>query len=317
LFKDSNASKLRRLIGSNELLIIDEAQRIENIGLSLKIIIDQIKNVKIIASGSSAFELGNKLNESLTGRKWEFKMFPFSFEELVEHTGYIEEFRSLEQRMIYGSYPDVINHPQDAKEIIKSIADSYLYKDILVLDRINKPEKLEKLLQGLAFQVGSEVSFNELARFTGIDKETVEKYIQLLEKAFVIFRLPSYSRNLRNELKKSRKVYFYDNGIRNAIISQFSPIHSRNDLGALWENYMISERMKFNQYHGRLCNAYFWRTTAQQEVDYIETYDGKIFAYEFKWNDLKKARFPKTFIDAYQPEEMKVISPKNYEEFLT
>lgn len=316
LFKDANVSKLKRWIGTNELLIIDEAQRIENIGLGLKIIIDQIKQVKIIASGSSAFDLGNKLNESLTGRKWEFQMFPFSFEELVEHHGYIEEFRSLEQRLIYGSYPDVINHPQDAKAIIKSIADSYLYKDILVLDRINKPEKLEKLLQGLAFQVGSEVSYNELARFTGIDKETVEKYIQLLEKAFVLFRLPSYSRNLRNELKKSRKIYFYDNGIRNAIINQFSPLHSRNDVGALWENYIIGERMKFNHYHGHLCNAYFWRTTAQQEVDYIEVFDGEFNAYEFKWNDLKKARFAKTFVDAYQPKEMKVVTPKNYEEFL-
>jgi uncharacterized protein len=316
LLEKPNATKLKSIVGKHTYLIIDEAQRIQNIGVCIKIVTDQLKKVKVIATGSSALELANKINEPLTGRKWEFFLFPLSFQEMVNHHGLLTEKRLLENRLLYGYYPDVINNPTDAKSIIKLLADSYLYKDVLVLDKIQKPEKLEKLVQALAFQVGSEVSYNELGQLCELDKETIEKYIQLLEKAFIIFRLNSFSRNLRNELKKSRKIYFFDNGIRNAVINQFSPLAARNDKGALWENFIISERFKYNHYQQEYCNRYFWRTTAQQEIDYIEEKNGKLFAYEFKWNSKKKTNFTKTFINEYDPATTSTITPDNMEDFL-
>jgi predicted AAA+ superfamily ATPase len=316
LLEKPNATKLKSIIGKHKYLIIDEAQRIQNIGVCIKIVTDQIKNVKVIATGSSSLELANKINEPLTGRKWEFFLYPLSFQEMVNHHGLLTEKRLLENRMLYGYYPEVINNPDEAKSIIKSLADSYLYKDILIWENIKKPEKLERLVQALAFQIGSEVSYNELGQTCGLDKETVEKYIQLLEKAFIIFRLNSFSRNLRNELKKSRKIYFFDNGIRNAVINQFSPLASRNDKGALWENFIISERFKHTHYEQIYCNRYFWRTTAQQEIDYIEEKDGKLFAFEFKWNSKKKTIFTKTFINEYHPKQTDTISPDNLEDFL-
>lgn len=316
LLSNTNATKLKSIIGKHTFIIIDEAQRIENIGICIKIITDQLKTKKVIATGSSSFELANKINEPLTGRKWEFRMFPLSFQEMVNHHGLLTEKRLLENRLLYGYYPEVINNPDDAKTIIKSIADSYLYKDILTWEKIQKPDKLERLVQALAFQIGSEVSYNELGQTCGLDKETVEKYIQLLEKAFVIFRLNSFSKNLRNELKKSRKIYFYDNGIRNAAINQFSVLSSRSDVGALWENLIISERKKLNAYTNHFCNTYFWRTTAQQEIDYIEEFDGKLFAWEFKWNSKKKNNITKTFINEYHPQKTANITPDNMEEFI-
>jgi len=316
LLSEPNESKLKSIIAQNKYLIIDEAQRIHNIGLCIKIVVDQIKNVKVIATGSSSFELANKINEPLTGRKWEFFMYPLSFREMTEHHGLLTEKRLLENRLIYGYYPEVINNPGDEKKIIKSLADSYLYKDILTWERIQKPDKLERLVQALALQIGNEVSYNELGQVCGLDKETVEKYIQLLEKAFIVFRLNSFSRNLRNELKKSRKIYFFDNGIRNAVINQFSPMESRTDKGVLWENFIISERLKFLEYEEKFCNKYFWRTTAQQEIDYIEEENGKIFAFEFKWNNKSKSKFSKTFINEYHPEQSIVITPGNMESFL-
>jgi hypothetical protein len=316
LLATPNATKLKSIIGKHQFLIIDEAQRIQNIGICIKIITDQLKDTKVIATGSSSFELANKINEPLTGRKWEFFLYPLSFQELVNHHGLLTEKRLLETRLIYGYYPEVVNQPGEEKAIIKSIADSYLYKDILTWERILKPEKLERLIQALAFQVGGEVSYNELGQICGLDKETVEKYILLLEKAYIIFRLHSFSRNLRNELKKSRKIYFYDNGIRNAVINQFSPLAARNDKGALWENFIISERQKRNQYEQVFCNRYFWRTTAQQEIDYIEEMDGALYAWEFKWNKRGKESFTKTFVNAYQPAHTSFISPENMEEFI-
>lgn len=316
LLENPNAVRLKSIIGKHPYLIIDEAQRIENIGVCIKIITDQLNGIKVIATGSSSFELANKINEPLTGRKWEFFLYPLSFQEMVNHHGLQTEKRLLENRLLFGYYPEVINHPGDEKVIIKSLADSYLYKDILTWERILKPEKLERLIQALAFQVGSEVSYNELGQTCGLDKETVEKYIQLLEKAFIVFRLNSFSRNLRNELKKSRKIYFYDNGIRNAVINQFSPLASRNDIGALWENFMISERQKHIQYQQLFCNRYFWRTTAQQEIDYIEEKDGELFAWEFKWKKKRKMSFTKTFVNEYHPKQTNVISPENMEEFI-
>ncbi len=316
ILESPNATKLKAIAGKHKFLVIDEAQRIENIGVCIKIFTDQVKNVKVIATGSSAFELANKINEPLTGRKWEFFLYPLSFKEMVDHHGLLTEKRLLEQRLLYGYYPEVINNPTEAKSIIKSLADSYLYKDVLIWEKINKPDKLERLVQALAFQVGSEVSYNELGQTCGLDKETVEKYIQLLEKAFIIFRLNSFSRNLRNELRKSRKIYFFDNGIRNAVINQFSPLASRNDKGALWENFIISERFKHTHYEQIFCSRYFWRTTAQQEIDYIEERDGEIYAWEFKWNPKKKTLFTKTFTNEYNPVETNTVSPDNMEEFI-
>ncbi len=317
LLRQPTSTQLQKLIGSHTTLVIDEAQRIENIGLCLKLIHDNIKTVKVIATGSSSFELANKINEPMTGRKWEFMLYPFSFEEMVNKQGLLEEKRLLEHRLLYGYYPDVVNNPGKEQAILKQLSDSYLYKDILTWERVQKPDRLEKLIQALAFQVGSQVSYHELGQMAGLDNQTVEHYIDLLEKAFVIFRLSTFSRNLRNELKKSRKIYFYDNGIRNAVINQFNPINLRNDKGALWENFIISERVKYCSYNNIYCNRYFWRNHAQNEIDYIEERNGEIHAYEFKWVEKSAAKFPKAFIDAYQPTTTQIVSPENYIDFIS
>jgi predicted AAA+ superfamily ATPase len=316
MLKNPTSTMLKSLIGKRKLLIIDEAQRIENIGLCIKLIYDNITGVKVIATGSSAFELANKINEPLTGRKWEYFLYPISYGEMVTYHGEINERRLLEQRLVYGYYPDVINNPGDEKAILQQLSDSYLYKDILTWEKIQKPDKLETLVQALAFQLGNEVSYFELSKITGLDKETVERYIILLERAFVVFRLRSFNRNLRTELKKSRKIYFYDNGLRNAIIKQFNPIGLRNDIGALWENFLISERMKYLQYNKIYTNRFFWRTHSHQEIDYVEERDGKLFAFEFKWNKNAKAKFPRTFIHTYPDNETKLINSDNFEEFV-
>lgn len=317
MLEKPTSTKLRNLIGKNRLLVIDEAQRIENIGLCIKLITDNIPEVKVTATGSSAFELANKINEPLTGRKWEYQLYPLSFAEMCQYHGEIDERRLLEQRLIYGYYPEVVTSPGSEKNLLKQIAGSFLYKDILTWEKIHKPDRLERLVQALAFQVGNEVSYNELGQLIGLDNQTVEKYIHLLEKSFVVFRISSLSRNLRNELKKSRKIYFYDNGLRNAVINQFNPIGLRNDTGALWENFLISERIKHTHYNEIYCNRFFWRTHAQQEIDYIEEREGKLFAFEFKWNKKAKVKFPKAFASNYPKAEMKLITPDNFEEFIT
>jgi predicted AAA+ superfamily ATPase len=316
LLQNPTSTRLKSLLGASKTLILDEAQRIENIGLCLKLIIDQIRTVKVIATGSSAFELANRINEPLTGRKWEFFLYPFSYEEMVLHHGLLEERRLLEHRLVYGYYPEIVTSPGSEAERLKSLAGSYLYKDILTWERIQKPDKLEKLAQALAFQVGNEVSYHELGQITGLDNETVEKYIQLLEKAFIVYRLGSLSRNLRNELKKSRKIYFYDNGLRNAIINQFSPFALRSDTGALWENFLITERIKFLSYHQRFVNSYFWRTHAQQEIDYIEEGEGKMAAFEFKWSEKHSPKFSRSFLQAYPGTDTQAINRGNFESFI-
>lgn len=316
LLVNPTSSLLKSLIGKAGTLVIDEAQRIENIGLCIKLIVDQIKGVKVIATGSSAFELANSINEPLTGRKWEYHLYPLSFAEMIDHHGLLEEKRQLNHRLIYGYYPEIVNNPGEEELRLKLLSSSYLYKDILTWERIQKPDKMEKLVQALAFQVGSEVSYNELGQLTGLDNQTTEKYIDLLEKSFIIFRLGSLSRNLRNELKKSRKFYFYDNGLRNAVINQFSPVGLRQDIGALWENFVISERVKFIAYQQTNYNQYFWRTHAQQEIDYIEERNGIMKAYEIKWNVKAKSKFPQAFLDAYDGTETKIITPDNIHEFL-
>ena len=316
LFETVSAARLDAIIGSKKAVIIDEAQRIEDIGLRLKLITDRLPHVQLIATGSSSFDLANKVNEPLTGRKWEYKMFPLSFAEMVNHHGLLEEKRLLRHRLVYGYYPDVVINQGDEREILKQLSDSYLYKDVLMWEQIKKPEKLLLLLQALAFQVGSQVSYNELGQICSLDSKTVERYITLLEQTFVIFRLGSFSRNLRNELKNSRKIYFYDNGIRNAIIANFSQVETRNDVGALWENFLVSERAKKLSYSGTWRNNWFWRTTAQQEIDYIEEGDGQIYAYEFKWNPKAKHKMPRQFVDNYPGSEFMVVTPDNMDDFI-
>lgn len=316
LFENPNITKLKNIIGDNEILVIDEAQRITNIGIVIKIIVDQIKSVQVIATGSSSFELANKLNEPLTGRKYEMYLYPIVFSEMVTHNGLLDEKRNLEQRLIYGSYPEIITNPIDAKEHIKLIANSYLYKDLFLLDQISKPVLLQKIVKALALQVGSEVNYNELSRLLQIDNKTVEKYIDLLEKAFVVFKLPALSNNIRNEIKKGRKIYFYDNGIINAVTGNFNPLSQRTDIGSLWENYIISERIKHLNIQQNEASSYFWRTSQQQEIDYIEKIDNQILACEIKWNPKVKYKIPVTFSTNYENVASKIVTPDNYEEFL-
>ncbi|MBI5858432.1 MAG: ATP-binding protein [Sphingobacteriales bacterium] len=317
LLEHPTSTKIKNLIGHHKSVVIDEAQRIENIGLCIKLITDNIKNVKVIATGSSAFELANKINEPLTGRKWEYHLYPLSFGEMAEHSSLLEEKRLLHHRLIYGYYPEVVTTPGKEQALLKQLANSYLYKDILTWERIQKPDKLEKLVQALAFQTAQLISYHELGQLCGLNAETVEKYINLLEKAFIVFRLPAFSRNLRNELKKSYKIYFYDNGLRNAAINQFSPANLRQDIGQLWENWFISERLKFLNNTGKNVSAFFWRTLAQQEVDYIEEVDGIVTGFECKWNPKAKGNVSRAFTNAYPKATTHLITPDNAEIFLT
>lgn len=317
LLSDINNTNLRILIGSNKFIVIDEAQRVRNIGLVMKRIVDDFENVQILASGSSSLQLMSSINEPLTGRKYEYTLYPVSTGEIYETFGMVTTRQWLERRLIYGSYPDILTHPEEAKELLKSLAESYLYKDILELEQIRKSAILQKLLIALALQVGSEVSFNEIGRTIGLDSKTVEKYIDLLEKCFVIYTMHGLSRNLRNELKKSKKIYFYDTGIRNAILQNFSPVELRSDMGSVWENFFITERIKFNSYAGRHVNYYFWRTTAQQEIDLVEECNGEFSIFEMKWNPKRaNVKFPDSFIETYHPKETNVVTPDNYLEFL-
>jgi predicted AAA+ superfamily ATPase len=316
LFATLSADRFKAIIGSKKIVIIDEAQRIDAIGLRLKLIIDSLPEVQLIATGSSSFELANKVNEPLTGRKWEYKMFPLSFSEMVQHHGLLEEKRLLPHRLIYGYYPDVVNNQGAEKEILKTLSDSYLYKDVLMLEDIKKPEKLIKLLRALALQVGSQVSYNELGNLCGLDSKTVDKYITVLEQTFVVFKLSSFSRNLRNELKNSKKIYFYDNGIRNALLANFNQIENRTDVGILCENFIVSERIKYLNYNKKWANYWFWRTKEQKELDFIEEEEGQITAYEFKWNPDAKVKFPKQFLEHYPKSKFEVIHRDNFEKFL-
>lgn len=316
LLQGRSSTELKNLISKHTLVIIDEAQRVEDIGLTLKKIGDLKTTTNIIVTGSSSLGLGDKINEPATGRLIEYNLFPFTMAELAADTSWKEENRMLNQRLIYGMYPEVVMHPEDARRTLMTLCNSYLYKDLLSYDGIRKHALLQNLVRALALQLGSEVSYNELAQLIGADKVTVEKYIDLLEKCFVVFRLPSYSRNLRNEIKKGKKIYFYDNGIRNAVLSNFAQPEFRTDMGALWENFLVSERLKQNIYKGTYAQMYFWRTQAQQEIDYIEECDGQLSTFEFKWNPKTKATFPKTFNEAYPGSSFEIITPENYERFI-
>lgn len=311
------STELLQIIGeSTRLVIIDEAQQIPDIGLKMKLLYDNFPDIQLIATGSSAFDLQNSMNEPLTGRKRTLYLYPISYSELQEHTSYLEAKRQLKSRLIYGMYPDVINSIGEEKDVLLELTNSYLFKDILKIDDIRKPDHIVKLVRALAFQVGSEVSFSELSRTIGnIDAGTVEKYIGLLQKAYIIYQLPAYNRNLRNEIKKGKKYYFYDNGVRNSLINNFAPIEMRFDKGALWENFLITERLKRNQYTGRYTNDFFWRTRDQAEIDYIEEKDGYLHCYEFKWKS-KKARLPKSFAAAYPQHTFEMINRDNYLDFV-
>lgn len=316
VLSNASAAKLKAIIGNHKIMFIDEAQRIPEIGLTIKIMTDQLKDVQVIATGSSAFELANRVNEPLTGRKYEFMLSPLSFSEMCTHHGLLEEKRLLEHRMLYGYYPEIVTKAGEEKELLKLLADSYLYKDLLILEQIKKPALLEKLVRALALQVGNEVSYMELGRLTGADNTTTEKYIDLLEKAFVVFVVPAFSKNVRNEIRKGKKIYFHDVGIRNAVINNFSSLNTRVDTGALWENFFITERKKYHLYHNTGTKLYFWRTTQQQEIDLVEETSGKLHAFEIKWSEKKKARFPQTFTSNYPDTATSIVSSKNLEEYL-
>jgi predicted AAA+ superfamily ATPase len=313
---NANSADLAMLAGDTNMLFIDEAQRVKNIGLTLKLLVDKFQDVQVVVTGSSSLDLANSLNEPLTGRKYEYLLLPFSTQEIIEHSGTPAAVRMLESRLIYGSYPDILFRKNDVRELLLELANSYLFKDIYVLEDVRKPDLLEKLLIALALQIGCEVSFNELAQTIRSDVKTVERYINLLEQTYVIFRLNGLNRNVRNELKKAKKFYFYDNGVRNAVLQMFSPLNLRQDVGALWENFVVSERLKFNRYNMNFVKSYFWRTQTQQEIDLVEETDGTFKGYEIKWNEKRRIVFPESFINAYKPLEMNVITPENYIRFL-
>lgn len=314
LLQSPTTEQIRTIIGDYKYVFLDEAQRIQGIGLTLKIITDQFRNIQLFVSGSSSFYLGNELNEPLTGRKWEYELFPVSWEEYENKIGFIKSEQQLENRLLYGFYPEVINNQGKERETLKNLANSYLYRDIFAFSDIRKPELLEKLLQALALQIGSEVNYNELSQLVGINKITVQKYLDILEKGNIVFRLNSSSRNLRNEIAQNRKIYFYDNGIRNMIIGNFNQLDLRVDKGALWENFLVSERRKQNLYKDTFAKMYFWRTKQQQEIDFVEENNGQISGFEFKWNN-KKTRFPQSFIETYKAEGH-VIDRNNFREFV-
>lgn len=317
IFENATSTRLAAFFRNKKNVVIDEAQRIADIGIKLKLITDQMPEIQLVATGSSSFELANRTNEPLTGRKWEFKMFPLTFGEMAEHNGLLEEKRMLVHRLVYGYYPEVVSKPEDEEALLKMLANSYLYKDIFTIESIHRPEKVVKLLQALAYQIGSEVSYNELAQMCSMDSKTVEKYISLLEQAYIIFRLPTYSKNLRNELKNGRKIFFWDCGIRNAVIGNFLPMEQRTDAGALFENFVIAERIKQNVYSSKDTTHWFWRTTTAQEVDFLEISAAKMSAFEFKWNPKKaKTTAPLSFRNAYPDVDFLTITPENVEDFL-
>ncbi len=316
ILSDATSTKLKEIIGRKKLVLIDEAQRVKNIGITLKLFVDELNEWQVIATGSSSIELANEINEPLTGRKYEFYLYPFSMSELSEHFGWLGTNRLIEDRIIYGMYPEVTLNPEEKKDLIKNIASSYLYKDILSYKDIRKPDLLDKLLRAIAHQIGKQVSYQELSNTLKVDDDTIAKYIELLEKAFIIFRLPPFSRNLRTEITKMRKIYFYDTGVRNAVISDFRELSLRQDIGSVWENFLIMERIKSNSINSYEPNYYFWRTQQQQEIDFIEEYEGNLKAFEFKWSQHNKKWIPRTFTNNYPEASTQIIDRENYQYFL-
>lgn len=319
LLTQRTAENYKRLLGDKKLLIVDEAQKIPDIGLALKFMVDSIEGLKIIATGSSVFDIANKLGEPLTGRKYTFKMFPIAQMELSPIDNLIETKARLEERLIYGSYPELLHLPSyDGKaDYLNEMINAYLLKDILEFDGIRNSDKMFDLLRLIAFQIGKEVSLEELGKQLLLSRNTVEKYLDLLSKVFVIFKLQGYSRNLRSEITKTSRWYFFDNGIRNALIRNFHPISLRNDIGELWENYILSERIKYQHYTNIQTSNCFWRTYEQQEIDWIEEAGGKLSAFEIKWNPAKAVRVPTAWAKAYPESSFQVIHPENYLDWIS
>lgn len=315
LLSSPNTEQLRSILGDHKIVFLDEAQRIKEIGLTLKIITDQFSHIQLFVTGSSSFDLGNKLNEPLTGRKREYELYPISWEEFEKKEGFVKAEQQLENRLLYGMYPETLNNKGEERETLKNLVSSYLYRDIMIFSEIRKPEILDNLLLALALQIGNEVNYNELAQTVGVNKITIQKYIDILEKGYIVFRLHSFSRNLRNEIKRNRKIYFYDNGIRNMIMGNFNPLNMRNDVGALWENFLVSERKKQNSYKDTFARMYFWRTKQQQEVDFVEEKNGIIYGFEFKWKPKSKTKLPITFVKEYNA-QTKIIDRDNFREFV-
>ncbi|WP_245600480.1 ATP-binding protein [Flavobacterium daejeonense] len=318
LLQERSVVNYKRLLANVKLLVIDEAQNIPEIGLILKLIVDSIDDIKIIATGSSVFDLSNKLGEPLVGRKNTIYLFPLAQMEFSKYENFKETTQKLEERLLFGSYPELEQYPDwdDKINYLKEIVNSYLLKDILVYEGIKHSNKILDLLKLIAFQLGQEVSLQELARQLGISKNTVESYLDLLSKVFVIYKVPGFSRNLRKEITKSNRWYFYDNGIRNVIIANFSRLDSRTDVGALWENYLASERIKYQNYTQKSVTNYFWRTYDQQELDWLEEENNVLRGYEFKWNESRKVKIPTAFAKAYPEAGFEVINKRNYLDFI-
>lgn len=315
--ESQSMEKLREFVGSHQLLVVDEAQHIRQIGLNLKLIVDQMPDVRVIATGSSSFDLAKDIGEPLTGRKTVLKLLPLSQMEISSIEEPHETRANLESRLIYGSYPEVVlmRSNNDREDYLQELISSYLFKDILQLEGIRHADKLQRLLQLLAFQIGSEVSLAELGKQLGMSKNTVERYLDLLEKVFVVYKRSGFSRNLRKEITKSHRYYFFDTGVRNALISNFNPLSLRNDIGSLWENYVITERMKKQEYLRRHLNTYFWRTYDKKEIDLIEERHGKLSGFEIKWGSGRK-KAPKDWLKAYPGASFNVIHPENYLDFI-
>lgn len=318
LLQERTAKHYQRVFANVSLLVIDEAQCVPEIGLILKFIVDNIPDIKVVATGSSVFDLTNTLGEPLVGRKNVLYLFPLSQIELGATENYKQTRENLEQRILFGGYPELENYTswEDKQEYLNEIRNAYLLKDILSYNGIRQSHKIYDLLRMVAFQVGKEVSLSELANQLQMSKNTVEKYLDLLTKVFVLFKVEGFSRNLRKEITKSNRWYFYDNGIRNAVINNFTRLDSRTDTGALWENYLASERIKKQHYHKMISQNYFWRTYDQQELDWLEEREQQLYAYEFKWNERKKAKQPVAFAKAYPDATFTVINPLNYLDFI-
>jgi uncharacterized protein len=323
IYREALASQDRRrldeLLGDAELLVIDEAQRVPEIGLNLKILIDNHPDVTILATGSASFDLASKISEPLTGRKLTFNLYPVSYAELAKTFGALEARAALERWLVWGGYPEIVTttQPELRERLLGELAGAYLYRDILELDGLKRSEKIVDLLRLLAFQIGQEVSIAELATNLSVNRQTVDRYLDLLEKVFVIFKVGGFSRNLRKEVTKNSRYYFYDNGVRNSLIQNYNPLALRADIGQLWENFLMIERLKANQYAGQIVNTYFWRTYDQKEIDLIEEHGGRLFGYEFKWKpEPMKTTTRRTFLDSYPGSEIRLISQEKFSDFL-
>ncbi len=318
VLSSKNVERLKSLLAGYQLVVIDEAQQIPEIGTTLKLIHDHIADVRVIATGSSSFDLSNKVMEPLTGRHWSYTLYPISYGELAKENNTFELDQRLDEALIYGAYPEILTTPslEEKKEYLNRLCSSYLFKDVLQIAQVRNSLKLQQLLKLLAYQIGSQVSLNELGTRLDMNRETVTRYIDLLEKSFVIFRLSGLSRNLRNEVTKMDKIYFYDLGIRNSIIDMLKPLNDRNDVGQLWENFLISERIKRNAYSGSRASTYFWRLSTGAEIDFVEEQEGKFHGFEFKWGN-KQAKPPASWGAGYPDSSFACINRNDYLSFIT